>query len=619
MDSDREELLRLMRKLGPQASQQLLDQEQHSPATPTSQRILECELAAAEKLFSARTLASGEQGKCYIYENQWQAAREIVELFAQGKRAVAVTKEMQMGMSGTMIAIACEAVRRLGTSYEEIFILTGMSNADYMRTSRLELPETLKGKIFHNGTLRRAIPLLSQARNALIMIDEADAANKQNMNLCRTLTAAGVQNFRALEERNIRFLFTSATLLRELFLLYRWGPNHAAIYQLPVTPEYTGVADFHRAGLLQDAVPIRTEEPETIDRVLEEIVSYEEHRNAIHLLRVTYRNAEYVESCCQQNNITFYLNRAEDKEAEDITTAYYEQGLRDELEGQVVIAYIGRLRRGNRIPAHYKSLLGVVHDVPAKRNDPATAQGLLGRLCGYRRSELFDGSGKLQVKTGPWFFDMQSVTAYIAAQEEGLEITDYVGPGIRITEHKQDIVPGGLCDAEEMEHPAPIAYPAITIDLAHDYRGVGYRVFLTQEKARAFVKAVYGTAIGKHKRDGLGREECMLEYSTRGTMAKVRFYTEVITYVTQNKSRASGGNHAPTSFPCYRNPYDPRDQQAVWVIRIRRPNEKGYDAERLQAADLLHPDESEDVRYCVDFRHPPCYFCRQHPCQIHRG
>ena len=80
-----------------------------------------------------------------------------------------------------------------------------------------KVPNCFKDKIFHHGQLKRSA--LKELRNALIIIDELDTGDKEYQVLHTTLQEAGVLNIQFMEENNIRFLFISATIVKELYEL----------------------------------------------------------------------------------------------------------------------------------------------------------------------------------------------------------------------------------------------------------------------------------------------------------------------------------------------------------------------------------------------------------------
>jgi hypothetical protein len=62
--------------------------------------------------------------------------------------------------------------------------------------------------------------------NGLIIIDEIDTGDKEYQVLHTTLKEAGVLDVEHMKKHNNRFVFISATMIKELYDLYRWGELH---------------------------------------------------------------------------------------------------------------------------------------------------------------------------------------------------------------------------------------------------------------------------------------------------------------------------------------------------------------------------------------------------------
>jgi hypothetical protein len=182
----------------------------------------------------------------YIFPNQMEDANNIVvKFYKNGRRVISIQKKTKVGADGLMIEIA----KLLTTHIDDAFvvnpanvrILTGMSNAGWEKDMIDKAPTCFKDKIFHHGKLSRAE--LLDISNGLFIIDEIDTGDKEYQVLHTTLKEAGVLDVKHMEEHNNRFVFISATMIKELYDLYRWGKLHE-LYKMSIPASYFGHKDF---------------------------------------------------------------------------------------------------------------------------------------------------------------------------------------------------------------------------------------------------------------------------------------------------------------------------------------------------------------------------------------
>jgi hypothetical protein len=188
----------------------------------------------------------------YIFPNQMQDAHAIVEKFYTHKRRViSIQKKTKVGADGLMIEVA-----KLMTTHPDdrfvvdpanLRIMTGMSNAGWEKDMIDKAPNCFKDKIFHHGKLPNSD--LKGLKNAQIIIDEIDTGDKEFQVLHTTLKEAGILDVKYMETHNIRFIFISATMIKELYDLYRWGDLHE-LYELTIPKAYVGHADFLKLDIV---------------------------------------------------------------------------------------------------------------------------------------------------------------------------------------------------------------------------------------------------------------------------------------------------------------------------------------------------------------------------------
>ena len=371
----------------------------------------------------------------YIYDNQINDAIKIVQEFKDSNcRVISITKKTKIGMDGLMIEIAM----RMTTDPDDAFvtdaanirIITGMSNVSWQKDMKAKSPNCFKDKIFHHGQLKNAN--LHDLRNALIIIDEIDTGNKEYQILHRALHNAGLLSIQHMEQRNIRFIFVSATMIKELYNLDKWISNatesnatesNATVsnatesnhlckrFQMTIPPNYIGHSDFLERGILQEFYPLVTDE--AADKWIKEdiLINYgNDYR--IHIVRVNNATLITIRNACRRNNVQFYNHTADDRLNENALKKLFT----NQTDSHIVIGIKGFFRRANLIPNAWKLRIGATHEyigIDSKSFKPKIAdnsvqiQGLPGRMSGYWR-EAIDGGHK----TGPHRTSLQSVKEY---------------------------------------------------------------------------------------------------------------------------------------------------------------------------------------------------------------
>jgi hypothetical protein len=369
----------------------------------------------------------------YIFPNQMEDAANIVDKFYNHKRRViSIQKKTKVGADGLMI----EIVKLLTTHIDETFIvnsanvriLTGMSNAGWEKDMIDKAPTCFKDKIFHHGKLSRAE--LMNIRNGLFIIDEIDTGDKEFQVLHRTLKDAGVLDVKNMELHNNRFVFISATMIRELYDLYRWGDIHE-LYKMSIPDSYFGHKDFLERGIIQEFYPLNTDENAN-KWVSEDVISYgQDYR--VHIVRVTMKTADYVQNACIRNNVAFKNHTSTDRLTEDEITEFF----KDPLTQHIVLGVKGFFRRANLIPNRWKLRIGATHEFYTNVVDNnVQIQGLPGRMTGYWREEIERGH-----RTGPHRTSIKAIEEYEKTYLDPFGVNSYQAAGFKKKKGKVSACP----------------------------------------------------------------------------------------------------------------------------------------------------------------------------------
>lgn len=339
----------------------------------------------------------------YTYPNQLDDAHNIVNMFyEEGLRVISIQKKTKVGADGLMIEIA-----RLLTTHpddaivvnpDNVRIITGMSNAGWEKDIKDKAPSCFQDKIFHHGKLDKTE--LQKIHNGLVIIDEIDTGDKERQKLHNTLKSAGILDVKHMAEHNNRFVLISATMVKELHDLYRWGPLHK-LFTMTIPESYIGHSDFLERGILQEFYPLTTDEYAE-KWVLEDIIENYGEDYRVHIVRV--KTITCVQDACIRNGVECIIHTSNNRLSEDDITKLF----KTPLQNHYVLCVKGLLRRANLIPNPWKLRIGATHEFYTKKVDNnVQIQGLPGRMTGYWRDALEHGH-----KTGPYRTSIQAIKEY---------------------------------------------------------------------------------------------------------------------------------------------------------------------------------------------------------------
>jgi hypothetical protein len=341
----------------------------------------------------------------YIFPNQITDATNVVYAFYKhNRRVISIQKKTKVGADGLMIQIATFLATHNDDGFvvdpANVRIITGMSNAKWEKDMIDKAPTCFKNKIFHHGKLSRSE--LMNIRNGLIIIDEIDTGDKEYQVLHNTLKEAGVLDVKHMEENNNRFVFISATMIKELYDLYRWGDLHQ-LYTMTIPPSYIGHKDFLDMGIVKEFYAVNTNEAAE-KWIQEDILDNYGADYRVHLVRLTSKNVNIVQNACIRKGITFRNHTSTDC----LSDADIKEFFKDPLIQHIVLGVKGFFRRANLIPNRWKLRIGATLELYTKIVDNnVQIQGLVGRMTGYWRDDIEAGH-----KTGPHRTSIKAIEEY---------------------------------------------------------------------------------------------------------------------------------------------------------------------------------------------------------------
>jgi hypothetical protein len=360
----------------------------------------------------------------YIFPNQIEDANNIVDKFYKHKRCViSIQKKTKVGADGLMIEIAKLLTTHIDDKFvvnpANVRIITGMSNAGWEKDMIDKAPNCFKDKIFHHGKLSRSD--LTNLRNGLIIIDEIDTGDKEYQVLHTTLKEAGVLDVEHMKTHNNRFVFISATMIKELYDLYRWGELHE-LYKMTIPASYIGHKDFLDKKIVKEFYALNTKE-NAEKWVQEDILNHYGTDYRVHLVRVNAKIVDVVQNACIRKGVAFRNHTSTDRLSEDEIKEFF----KEPLTQHIVLGVKGFFRRANLIPNRWKLRIGATHELYTKKVDNnVQIQGLTGRMTGYWRDVIDKGH-----KTGPHRTSIKAIEEYETTYADPFGTNSYQTAGFK--------------------------------------------------------------------------------------------------------------------------------------------------------------------------------------------
>jgi hypothetical protein len=504
----------------------------------------------------------------YIYPNQLIDATNIVNelLYKKNCRVVSIQKKTKVGADGLMIALALLTTthddNRFVVNPSAVRIITGMSNVSWEKDMKEKSPTCFREKIYHHGKLSRSD--LIGIRNGLIIIDEIDTGDKEYQVLHSTLLEAGMLDVKHMEENNNRFIFISATMIKELHDLYRWGDLHE-LYKMTIPDSYISHTDFLELGIIQEFYPLDSEESSE-KWVQEDILDYYGTQDLrVHIVRVTAKTVGFVQTACIRNGVTFKHHTSADRLSDEEIRELF----KEPLTKHIVLGVKGFFRRANLIPNPWKLRIGAVHELYTRIVDyNVHIQGLPGRMTGYWRNIIEGGH-----KTGPIRTSIKAIREYENTYLDPLGRNSYHTSGFNKKNGKVTAEPTML-SPKNINNLVPVDLPIVHDD-AVDINT--YRIY-HDEVVTSEVCKILDYYYGKTKDNADGFKETSL--NTKKDIVSLR---DAVRKVPTAYGTNNGVRTYRTYYPCY---VDVTNRETLRFVVIIRP---GTDPDKIAECDQKYP------------------------------
>jgi len=323
-----------------------------------------------------------------VYPNQVEAATEIVhEFFGNDKVVVTLIALPQVGKTGTFLEVAYRACTHPDDKHiidpRNVFIITGMSDSDWQKQTVNDMLEVFKRRVYHRGKLNTKsredgfYTNLSNARNALIILDECHIAAEKTHMISGTLAALGLLDINTLRDKNIKILEVSATPGATLRDTQSWGTANHSIVTLKESPQYIGFKDFIREDRLHPSFDLMTDAGVSSLALFVKMRFPSPRWHIIRLPAKSRGNSVFENKfrpICEREGWSIHNHSASSR----IDDLDYHMETQPKAHCFLLIKEFWRA--GKRLIDKY---VGIVHEPTTKIVDTnVTAQGLVGRLCG---------------------------------------------------------------------------------------------------------------------------------------------------------------------------------------------------------------------------------------------
>jgi hypothetical protein len=514
----------------------------------------------------------------YIYPNQMEDAYNIVNMFySKNCRVISIQKKTKVGADGLMIEIA----KLLTTHNDDEFvvnpknvrILTGMSNAGWEKDMICKAPGCFKDKIKHHGQLKNA-GLHSNIRDSLIIIDEIDTGDGEKQVLHTILKDAGILDAKHMKENNNRFVFISATMIKELYDLYRWGDLHE-LYKMTIPSSYIGHKDFLDMGIVKEYYDLSKKEG--ADKwVSEDIIENYGEDYRVHIVRVKGNkgkgNADMVQDACIRKGVLFKNHTSKDRLSPEEISSFFKEPLKQ----HIVIGIKGLFRRANLIPNRWKLRIGATHELFTKTIDNnVQIQGLTGRMSGYWRDVIEDGH-----KTGPHRTSIKAIEEYEKTYNDPYGVNNYQSAGF--TKKKGKInAKTTMLTAKNIPNLEPVDLPVVEDKTDEKL----YRIYKSEETMRCVLlelyKHPYNHTFSKNKEGFI-----IATITTNQNVLKLCDAIKAVDTTAGLKHVDAHKKPAPRRvWPCYK---DTKDKSTLYFLVLVDP--QTISQEELKNVDAKYPE-----------------------------
>ena len=316
---------------------------------------------------------------------------------------VHIAAEMQAGKTGVVSTIIRLVLSNkcLGITPQRIFVATGMSDEAWEKQTSERMPECVRANVHHAGTMSHIAAKLKKLagddylRNILIFLDESHIATSSNNQPNRLIynAVAELCPRHLWQERNIRFVTVSATDPAKVLAMKDAGVP-CEVVRLYTSEGYTSVQKLNSAGRIRYIERVGMLHSEAGFKAMMDAVRETEEKSGgplVHILRPNARKAETVVAMLKAKGAHVVCwnakaNTAARKDSETASTTSTDINtslLAEKPDKTTFVILKDMFRAAKTIDMTH---VGVLFD-RLGLNDSTNLQSLIGRACGYDKSQ----------------------------------------------------------------------------------------------------------------------------------------------------------------------------------------------------------------------------------------
>lgn len=319
-----------------------------------------------------------------IHDNQKTCGKAVRNIFNNKSIINCLVYGMtQTGKTGCMTALIQYYILSNNIPINNIYIITGLSDAEWKKDTKNRMPDSINSRVFHRANLPKTFFRdIREKQNSLIIMDEIQIACEENQTIHKTFRECGFYDLDFLLENDIKLIQFSATPDGNMNDILDWKHHSAKVKLSPGKGHYgPGQAiKQERVKQFKDLI--------IIDNVLELKNDIESNFKTprYHLVRVPNKR-ENKDGTNNQSKVIFNIKKVfgenydYDKNYLKTKKGDINDILKRKPEKHTFIFYCEILRCAK---TQYKTYIGISYEryVP-NPNDSSIIQGSFGRLTGY--------------------------------------------------------------------------------------------------------------------------------------------------------------------------------------------------------------------------------------------
>ena len=146
----------------------------------------------------------------------------------------------QTGKTGCMTALIQYYILSNSIPIDNIYIITGLSDAEWKKDTKNRMPDSINSRVFHRANLPRTfLKDIQEKKNSLIIMDEIQIACEDNQTIHRTFRECRFYDLDFLLENDIKLIQFSATPDGNINDILDWK-HHSAKVKLSPGPGHYG-------------------------------------------------------------------------------------------------------------------------------------------------------------------------------------------------------------------------------------------------------------------------------------------------------------------------------------------------------------------------------------------